>query len=95
MQARPPMRQLVRTLTAWGLALSLGSAWAAPTGLVYTANERDHSISEVQLDNGQVRTIKLDIAPHNVQIAADGASLLAVGMSLMWPITDPAARGSC
>ena len=81
MQARDPIRQPVGTLMAWGLALSLGSAWAAPTGLVYTANERDHSISEVQLDNGQVRTIKLDIAPHNVQLAPDGSALLAVGMS--------------
>ena len=78
---------------AWALALGLGNAGAAPAGWVYTANERDHSISEVQLDNGQVRTIKLDIAPHNVQIAADGASLLAVGMSAHAAHHGPGSQG--
>ncbi|WP_442762726.1 YncE family protein [Malikia spinosa] len=87
------MRQPVRNLMAWALALGLTSAWAAPTGWVYTANERDNSISEVQLDNGQVRTIKLDIAPHNVQIAADGASLLAVGMSAHAAHHGPGSQG--
>jgi YVTN family beta-propeller protein len=71
---------MVRTLIGWGLAFGLISAWAAPTGVVYTANERDESISAVRLDNGEVRTIKVDIAPHNIQIAPDGATLLAVGM---------------
>ncbi|MFN4884126.1 MAG: hypothetical protein ACK5F1_07320 [Burkholderiales bacterium] len=56
----------------WGLALSLISVWAAPTGVVFTANERDQSISAVRLDNSEVRTIKIDIAPHNIQIAPDG-----------------------
>lgn len=93
MHTRLPMRQPVRALMAWALTLGLASAWAAPTGWVYTANERDNSISEVQLDNGQVRTIKLDIAPHNVQIAADGASLLAVGMSAHAAHHGPGSQG--
>lgn len=66
---------------AWGLSLALHAAWAGPSGIVYTANERDGSISEVQLDSGQVRTVKVDIAPHNVQISPDGSTLLAVGVS--------------
>jgi YVTN family beta-propeller protein len=78
---------------AWALALGLGNAGAAPAGWVYTANERDQSISEVQLDNGRVRTIKLDIAPHNVQLAADGAFLLAVGMSAHAAHHGPGSQG--
>jgi hypothetical protein len=40
--------------------------------VVFTANERDQSISAVRLDNSEVRTIKIDIAPHNIQIGPDG-----------------------
>ena len=45
---------------ALGLAglLTFGGAWAAPTGFVYTANERDESISQVQLDSGAVKAAR-------------------------------------
>lgn len=68
---------------ALGLAgwLTVGLAWAAPTGFVYTANERAESISQVQLDSGAVKTIKTGIAPHNVQVTPDGKRLLAVGVA--------------
>lgn len=70
-----------RALCVWGLSLAFHAAWAGPSGFVYTANERDGSISEVQLHSGQVRTVKVDIAPHNVQVSPDGSTLLAVGVS--------------
>lgn len=76
---------MLKTITAIvaGAMLTLGAASAAPMGIVYTANERDASISQVTLDNGQTRTIKLDMAPHNVQVSPDGKLLLAVGMPAM------------
>jgi YVTN family beta-propeller protein len=80
MEARQRICQGVKTLVGWGVALSFVSTWAAPTGVVYTANERDQSISEVRLDNSQIKTIKVNIAPHNVQITPDGTMLLVVGM---------------
>lgn len=61
--------------------LAVGGAWAAPTGFVYTANERAESISQVQLDSGVVKTIKTGISPHNVQVTPDGKRLLAVGVA--------------
>lgn len=66
------------------LAISLlatGVAVAAPTGTVFTANERNATISQVKLDDGSTSTLSLDIAPHNVQVSPDGKRLLAVGMS--------------
>lgn len=63
-----------------GLAAHLGLALAAPSGRIYTANERAASLSQVQLDSGVVRSIALPIAPHNVQVSPDGSLLLAVGM---------------
>ncbi len=53
---------------------------ANTNGFIYTANERDASISEISLAAGQVRTFKVAVEPHNVQITPDGAYLLAVGM---------------
>lgn len=61
--------------------LTMGGAWAAPMGFVYTANERADSISQVQLDSGAVKTISTAISPHNVQVTPDGSRLLAVGVS--------------
>jgi YVTN family beta-propeller protein len=71
----------LQVLGACSLSLALSTAWAGVSGVIYTANERDGSISEVQLDSGQVRTVKVDIAPHNVQVTPDGSTLLAVGVS--------------
>ncbi len=69
-----------KLLLASSLALALNVALAAPVGTVYTANERDSSISQVRLDTGVVKTLALNIAPHNLQISADGRLLLVVGM---------------
>lgn len=52
----------------------------AETGTVYTADERGRSISVIDLGTGQVKTVPISIAPHNVQISRDGRLLLAVGM---------------
>lgn len=70
-----------RVWAALVLAFSLGAAEAGPTGVVYTANERADSISEIQLSTGAVRTVKLEISPHNVQASPDGKWLLATGVS--------------
>lgn len=69
-----------KVLLATSLSLVLSQALAAPVGTVYTANERDSSISQVNLASGQINTIALKIAPHNVQVSPDGHWLLAVGM---------------
>lgn len=69
-----------KLLLASTVALALNVALAAPVGTVYTANERDNSISQVRLDTGVVKTLALNISPHNLQISADGRWLLVVGM---------------
>ena len=61
-------------------ALTPNIAQAAPVGSVYTANERDSSISQVRLSTGVVKTLALNIAPHNLQVSADDRWLLVVGM---------------
>lgn len=69
-----------KLFVAISLTLALNPAWAAPSGTVYTANERASSISRVRLASGEVRTTALNIAPHNLQVSDDGRWLLAVGM---------------
>ncbi|MDP3845570.1 MAG: cytochrome D1 domain-containing protein [Pseudomonas sp.] len=69
-----------KLLLASTLTLALNLAWAAPVGTVYTANERDSSISQVRLATGETKTIALNIAPHNLQVSADDRWLLVVGM---------------
>lgn len=54
-------------------------ATASGKGFVYTADERGNSISVIDLGAGQVRTVPVRIAPHNVQLSRDGRLLLAVG----------------
>ena len=64
------------------MMIATAVASAAPlSGTIYTANERDTSISEITLATGLVRTFKTSIVPHNVQMTPDGAFLLAVGMA--------------
>jgi YVTN family beta-propeller protein len=68
--------------SALTLMIATGIASATlPSGFIYTANERDTSISEITLQTGQVRTFKASVVPHNVQMTPDGAFLLAVGMA--------------
>ncbi len=58
-------------------------------GFVYTADEHGNSISMIDLASGRVDTLPIPISPHNVQVTADGAWLLAVGD----PVTDAGAHG--
>ena len=55
------------------------SAVPQPTGSVYTADEYGNSISRIDLATGRVETVPVPIAPHNVDLSADGRTLLAVG----------------
>ena len=70
-------------LLASALALTLNLAQAAPSGTLYTANEQGHSLSQIDLASGVVKTFALDLAPHNVQVSPDGRWLLVVGMPLL------------
>ena len=53
------------------------------TGIAYTADEIGNSISAIDLVSGKVKIVTVPISPHNVQITADGAQLLAVGEPAM------------
>lgn len=53
---------------------------AATSGTVFTADELGGSITAVKLPAGIVRTLRLPIAPHNVDLSSDGRSLLLVGL---------------
>lgn len=72
--------KLLQLLTRAVLLLGSAQALAAPNGFVFTANEKDASISRVDLASGVVNTYKVDIQPHNVQVSPDGRWLLATGM---------------
>jgi hypothetical protein len=48
-------------------------------GVVYTADEHGNSISAIDLASGKVKIVSVSLSPHNVQVTADGALLLAVG----------------
>lgn len=50
------------------------------SGFVYTADERGNSVSVIDLSTGKVQTFPVRIAPHNVQVSADGRLLFVVGM---------------
>jgi YVTN family beta-propeller protein len=93
LSCRPLARSLI--MAAMVGALGLGTAYAqsaAPAstaGVVYTADEHGNSISMIHLASGQVETVPVSITPHNVQMTADGAQLLAVGV----PATHQGAHG--
>ena len=76
------MRKLISASLLLAFSLAATSALAAPSGTVFTANERDNSISQITLVDGKVATIPLEISPHNVQVSTDGKRLLAVGMNI-------------
>lgn len=85
------VRSIIATFTVG--AAALGLLWTATSaaraghpvvkldfsGVVYTADEHGNSISLIDLASGKVTTVSVPISPHNVQITADGAQLLAVG----------------
>lgn len=60
------------------------SPWvsAAPSGTIFTANEREGSISQFNLNNNTNTVTAVSVMPHNVQISADGKYLFAVGMTM-------------
>ena len=60
------------------------------TSAVYTADERGYSISAIDLASGKVTIVPVPVSPHNVQITADGALLLAVGE----PVKDDHGHGT-
>ena len=60
-----------------------GAAAALGNGYVYTADETGRSISRVDLRSVEVSHIPVGIMPHNVQVAPDGRSVLAVGSAVM------------
>jgi YVTN family beta-propeller protein len=80
-------RTLLASAAALSTALAAGSVLATglpertgpSSGMIYTADEHGHSISALDLEEGAVTTVPIAIAPHNVQITADGRWLLAVG----------------
>ena len=54
-------------------------AAATETGFVYTANEGENSFSAIDLSTGQVKTVPVRVAPHNIQVSRDGSLLFVVG----------------
>jgi YVTN family beta-propeller protein len=79
-------------LIALGAGVARGQQPAAlqgTAGFVYTADEHGNSVSVIDLAIGRVKTVPISISPHNVQVTADGARLLAVGD----PATDTGAHG--
>lgn len=54
--------------------------FAQEKGFVYTADQRANSISMIDLSTGMVKSARLPISPHNVQVSHDGRLLLIVGM---------------
>lgn len=63
-------------------AMAQGAA-GTTTGQVFTANELGNSVSRVDLATGEVTTVPLSVAPHNVQITPDMKQLLLVGSPAM------------
>jgi YVTN family beta-propeller protein len=55
------------------------AATAPDQGFVYTADEHGNSLSMIDLSSGQVTSVEVTIAPHNLQISADRRRLLATG----------------
>lgn len=72
---------LFGAITLTGFASWAGNA-PGITGVVYTANEKDGTISAIDFATGRVDNVAVQIMPHNVQISADGRRLYAVGMDM-------------
>lgn len=70
-------------LCASALSLALNGALAAPSGMLYTANERGQSISQIDLGKGQVKTFAVGLAPHNLQVSADGRWLKSIAQLMV------------
>lgn len=80
-------------------APSVAGTVAVPLGVgdLYTANERDGSISRIDLATGRVTTVPVGFQPHNVQVVGGGRRILVVGsppgaMSEMGGAVAPATR---
>jgi YVTN family beta-propeller protein len=79
--ATTPLRPALGWLLAASLALGSGATLAGqmPQGQVVTADESGASLTHIHLAEGTSTTHDIAIAPHNVQVSADGRYLLAVG----------------
>jgi YVTN family beta-propeller protein len=53
---------------------------ASGAGFVYSANEDDDSISQIDPAPVRVMTLPVPVTPHNMQISHDGRRLFAVGL---------------
>ncbi|MCK3780956.1 YncE family protein [Ensifer sesbaniae] len=79
-------RRTTFLLAAAGLALILGLSGSeaairkiAQGGVVFTADELGSTVSRLDLSTGKVTTVPVAVSPHNVQITANGQTLLVVG----------------
>ena len=83
-RSRAPARPFVTaaSLLVAALAFALPATVAAgeqPHGFVFTADERDASLTRIDLASGERITVDVPIAPHNVQVSNDGRTVLATG----------------
>lgn len=69
-------------ICASALLLSAAVSAAEWTGTIVTANERDNSLSFIDWPGRQEVKVAVPIAPHNVQVSADGKLILAVGAGI-------------
>jgi YVTN family beta-propeller protein len=77
-----PLKALPRRtmlVASFAMLAARTAAAAATSGTVFTADELGGSVSALTFPQGAVRTVRLPITPHNVDIGADRASLLLVG----------------
>jgi len=70
-------------VSGWFLALSMlsacvGTSTSAPSFI--TADEAGHTLTRIHAD-GSRQTLTVPVAPHNVQVSADGKLVLATGMA--------------
>lgn len=76
---RSSFRGTLASTALAGLLLSTSAAFAGGPGYVFTANEAANSLSRIDLSSGQIQTVPLPIAPHNVDVMGKGQPLLVVG----------------
>jgi YVTN family beta-propeller protein len=70
---------LVAALVFASVPAHSASPAAPEQGFVYTADEHGNSLSMIDLSSGQVTSVDVTIAPHNLQISADRRRLFATG----------------
>jgi YVTN family beta-propeller protein len=86
--ARFSLRPLAISI-ALGFMATTAAAQGFPQGQVYTANQDEGSLTVINLVNRDVDTHRLDIAPHNVQVAGGESVIMTVGQVMK---TQPAHK---